>query len=295
MLQRKALLDDPGWFAAWQVSQFHFTEMSARRQIDYYGRSLVPPREADCLLWCCWCKSGFRSKQEQVNAREQKRVLAVLRKSTWFTDLPEELQLLIVHRSILKNCPKGHVVSHEDTKPKGLFAVIKGQVALTRLVAEDQQFFYYLGGPGFWFGEYAALAGSPTLVTVTSRTALEYLVLPIGKLDSILQVHPLYFRDFVKLPLDRAAVVIRSLAQAHMLSPEANLRLRLADVCDLFLREGTAQGALDLAMSQYDLAQMIGCSRQTVNGLLQELENRQLIKVGFRKITVLNVEALRQV
>lgn len=223
-----------------------------------------------------------------MNATSIDGVLGILRRNRWFAELPEELQLLIVHRSIVRRGAKKHVAMHEDSAPEGMYAVLRGQVALTRQINDDQTFFYYLGGPGFWFGDTAALTKLRTLVSVTARTELEYLFLPIDKIDAILEARPLFYRHFAKLPLERSYVMIRSLAQAHTLAPEASLRARLADVCDLIGLDGLDGAEIELSMSQTDLAQMIGCSRQTMNGLLQDLEKQGLIKMGFRKVTVLD-------
>lgn len=226
-----------------------------------------------------------------MNSESINRVLGILRRNRWFADLPDELQLLIVHRSIVRKSPKKYVAMHEDSAPKGMYAVLQGQVALTRRISDDQTFFYYLGGPGFWFGDTASLTKLHTLVSVTARTELEYLFLPIDKIDAILEARPLFYRHFVKLPLERSHVMIRSLAQAHTLAPEASLRARLADVCDLIGLDGVDSEEIELSMSQTDLAQMIGCSRQTMNGLLQELEKQGLIRMGFGKVFVLDKSA----
>ncbi len=52
-------------------------------------------------------------------------------------------------------------------------------------------------------------------------------------------------------------------------------------------------GTEELDISQADLAQMVGTSRQTVNALLQRIEAEGLIEVKFRKIRILDVERLR--
>lgn len=230
-----------------------------------------------------------------MNAESINRVLSILRRNRWFADLPEELQLLIVHRSIIRNGSKQHVAMHEDSAPRGMYAVLQGQVGLTRRINDEQTFFYYLGGPGFWFGDTAALTKLPTLVSVTARSELEYLFLPIDKIDAILEARPLFYRHFAKLPLERSYIMIRSLAQAHTLAPEASLRARLADVCDLFGLDGADATEIELSLSQTDLAQMIGCSRQTMNGLLQNLEKQGHIKIGFRKVTVVNRNAFQSI
>lgn len=57
--------------------------------------------------------------------------------------------------------------------------------------------------------------------------------------------------------------------------------------------EGFSKDTVELALSQTDLAAMIGSSRQTVNMLLKKLVGEGLIDVEFRKISILDPSALR--
>ena len=88
-------------------------------------------------------------------------------------------------------------------------------------------------------------------------------------------------------------MVTRLLAQSQWLPKEAYLRIRLADLVDLWRMDKDIDGPVDVAISQSDLASMVGTSRQTVNALLQRLETAGLIQVRFRKIRILDPHALR--
>ena len=86
---------------------------------------------------------------------------------------------------------------------------------------------------------------------------------------------------------------MRIVGQSNNLPPEEYLRIRLADISDMIHSESSAQETVELALSQSDMANMIGTSRQTINGLLKKLETEGLIKVGFRKFKILNPKILR--
>jgi len=72
---------------------------------------------------------------------------------------------------------------------------------------------------------------------------------------------------------------------------------RLAHVLlSLRRRHGVREGSnvrIDLPLSQQDLADMIGASRQAVNLKLQKLAKKGLIRVKRSRITILNDERLR--
>jgi CRP/FNR family transcriptional regulator, cyclic AMP receptor protein len=70
----------------------------------------------------------------------------------------------------------------------------------------------------------------------------------------------------------------------------AKLLLRLAD------RGAKRNGAivLDVHVTQTDLAEMVGGSRQSVNSSLHALERRGILEIHGREILIRDVEALRR-
>ncbi len=218
---------------------------------------------------------------------------AVLSQGAWFKALPPGLKGLILDNSILRTFKAGEIISAEDQRQTGLWGLLEGQVAVTRRVAAAREFFFHLGGPGFWFGEAGLLSNKAALVTVTARTAVRALFLPAAKFEQIVEQQVLYYRCFVELQAARYTLMLRHLAQSAGLSPESYLRIRLADISDLIHADGAKPEPVELALSQTDVANMIGTSRQTVNKLLKQMERESLIKVSFRKITILKPNTLR--
>lgn len=218
---------------------------------------------------------------------------SVLLKSQWFSSLPDTLQGLILENSMLRLAEKDQVLIQEDTTPTGFFLLLEGQVAITRRVGSQIEFFYHLGGPGFCFGEYGLLTEEKTLVTATARTAVRTLILSVSKFRSIIETSPEYYECFSNLMAARSAMLIRLLAHSRGLSHEDFLRVRLADISDMIHAEREDNDIVELALSQYDLAQMIGASRQTVNALLHDLVKDNLVELSFRKIRILDPDRLR--
>ena len=211
----------------------------------------------------------------------------------WFGGLEPPVQDAILENSSVRHYEAGQTVSREDSQPQGLFAVLQGEVDVVRHVGEDRRILYYVGGPGFWFGELGALRGELTAVTVLVRKDAALLVLPLARVRELTSQHPSFLHACWRLLYQRFAVLLRYLAQSQWLSPEEYLRVRLADLVELRARDHASGTSNELDISQGDLAQMIGTSRQTVNALLQRIEADGLIEVNFRNIRVLDPERLR--
>lgn len=258
------------------------------------------------MLFCQYCDTlGFKSSKirEQIfekspatkfmRADYRQIALSLLCKGKWFGGLPEELQALLLDNSMLRLAEENQVLITEETRPAGMFALLEGQVAITRQIGDTGEFFFHLGGPGFWFGESGLLNQKYAVITATARTKVRTLFLPATSFEQIVDNEPRYYRQFVKLLLFRQAILFRTLGQSNTLPPEEILRIRLADLSDMVHLEGFSEQAVELALSQTDVASMIGSSRQTVNMLLKKLQSEGLIEVSFRRIRILSSEALR--
>jgi CRP-like cAMP-binding protein len=224
---------------------------------------------------------------------DRQNILNLLRRGQWFGELPEDLQTLLLDNSMLRLAEEGQVLIAEETHPTGMFALLDGQIAITRQIADKGDFFYHLGGPGFWFGESGLLNREYTNITATARTKVRTLFLPASSFEQIIDSEPRYYRLINKLVLARYAIIMRNLGQSNSFSPEEYLRIRLADLSDMIHSEGFSSETVELALSQADLAAMIGSSRQTINMLLKKLEAQRLIEVNFRKIRILDPSGLR--
>jgi CRP-like cAMP-binding protein len=223
-----------------------------------------------------------------VHSDEQRAIHRFLSAGDWFGGLPAPLQQLILTRSIVRKYAKGQVISVEDSVPKGLFAVLEGQVHLVREVGTGDEALMHVGGPGYWFGEFGVLAGRPTVVTVLAHSPVRTLFLSKPQFDRIVADDPRCFQAFARLAIDRYGTLIRAFAELRNLAPEPRLRGRLAAMARVQQQDRPSTTPVSLAVSQADLARMVGVSRQRLNALLGKLHQEGLIEVGFRHLRVLD-------
>lgn len=216
-------------------------------------------------------------------------IARLLKAGRWFGGLPVALQDLIIERSARKSYRKGDYIVHEGKPPKAMHAVLSGRVRVTRQVGDEkEELLIQLGGPGFWFGDYAVYAGANSIGSIVAVTAVTTLALAVGEFERIVRKEPGYFRAFADLLFERYADLFRYLGESHGLAPEEWLRTRLVDLAAVMRRDNPAVDAGVITLSQAELAAMMGLSRQTLSMLLGRLEARGIISVGFRNIRVLS-------
>ena len=209
--------------------------------------------------------------------------------------MPQALRERVLEKSSVRSYDKGQFLSLEGSPAKGLFAVLEGQVHLVAAVGTGDEALVHVGGPGFWFGEFGVLTGKQTVVTAIAHTPVRALLLPKSRFDLIVEEDPRSFRHFAELVFERYAVLVRAFADIQESTPDTRLRRRLAALVQLQREDRTEHGHVALDVTQADLSRMIGVSRQTLNRLLGQLQERGLIELGFRKITVPDPRRLGEV
>jgi CRP-like cAMP-binding protein len=116
-------------------------------------------------------------------------------------------------------------------------------------------------------------------------------LLGVQQFERIVNDELRYFRVFADLLFERFARLFRYLAEGNKLSQVDWLCTRLAEA---LRRHDLPSGSpVDLTLSQEELANMVGVSRQTLNALLAQRAERRLIEVRFRRLRVLDEAGLR--
>lgn len=208
-------------------------------------------------------------------------------KAGWFGGLPEPLQARIVSRSRLAKFAKGDCLIRQGDGAKGLHGLLAGRTHHLRQVSETEEVLLHVGEPGLWVGEYPLLSGDGAVGSVVAAAPSRTLFLPAHEYEAIIDEEPRYLGHFTRLLAYRFAVAFRFLAESHGLTPEDWLLSRLRGLLDIQRAGAGTEPPLDtISISQSQLANMVGLSRQTLSVLLSRLVKRGLIEVGFRSIRV---------
>ena len=211
----------------------------------------------------------------------------------WFASLPGEVQDKIIQSSVLRHYRKGQVITAQGSRPTAASVVLEGRVRVSRLLFEGEEKLYMIGERGFWFNFLALITGEKADVAVIADTNVQLLMLPLQQFERILEEEPLYCKAITLFIAKRYAAFMRHFADGQMIVPLQRLRTGLA-VLLLLQPPATGSEEVILNVSQADLASILGSSRQTINGLLKQLEKAGLIKIGFRHIRVIDPAGLSE-
>ena len=169
-----------------------------------------------------------------------------------------------------------------------LFAVCGGTVKIMVPSIDGREATFNLIYPGEIFGEIALLDGQPRTADAVALTDCELLV--IERRDFLAFVHeePKVAMKLVELLCMRLRVASAHLEEVMFL----NLSARLARLLTRLRDENTAPDKARLAITQREISQMLGTTRESVNKQLQSFARRSFIALRRGGIQVLAPKAL---
>ena len=144
--------------------------------------------------------------------------------------------------------------------------------------------------PGGWFGEGTVIKREPYRYNVQALRKSVVGGLPIDMFHWLLD-HSIGFNRFVMNQLnERLGQFIAAREIDRMSNPDLRVARSLAALFNPLLYPGVGQV---LRITQQELANLVGLSRQRVNEALSVLQRERVIQIEYGGLRVLDLEALR--
>lgn len=226
------------------------------------------------------------------------KVKHILLKSNWFSSLPDEVINQLVSLSRPKKLSLGQLLHRKNDPADGLYCVISGRIRVSNYTLEGKELVLTWLQPGSWFGEISLFDGLPRSHDAHAEEASELLKIPSTAFASLLAKQPNLYPHFMRLLCQRLRATFALIDETGSLSLQGQLCKRLLLLADGLEQQVHKTEELRLSISQESLALLLHTSRQTINKLLQALQQQKLVSVHYGHINILNkskLESLSQI
>jgi CRP/FNR family transcriptional regulator/CRP/FNR family cyclic AMP-dependent transcriptional regulator len=170
---------------------------------------------------------------------------------------------------------RGETIFHIDDPGDALFIVASGRVKIT-IPSEDGSDPAILTTiePGGFFGELAMLDGAPRSATAVALDTVETHVLRREAFDRLVDSEPVLRRELLAALATEIRRLTAQVEDLHFLDLPGRLARHLLRT----LPSEAGEHRVPWPYTQTELAGMIGGSRQSVNRLLADLVNEDLVR-----------------
>jgi CRP/FNR family cyclic AMP-dependent transcriptional regulator len=220
------------------------------------------------------------------------RIADLLSRVPLFSELsPPELER-IANVAVPRAFPKGVRVFHEGDTSDACYIVRSGDLRVTREHSDGRAIALATLAPGDIFGELAMFDGGTRSASVETLADSELLALPARDVRRLLADHPdIAVKLIVALTRRLRDANERVARQSFQTVPS-----RVAGVLSQLVGEDAlpeGREGVTVRMTQADLAQLAGTSRESVSRFLATLERAGVVRVGRGRVTVLEPRRLR--
>jgi CRP-like cAMP-binding protein len=200
----------------------------------------------------------------------------------------------LLKRAVTKHVAADTVVFRKDDPGDGLYGVLAGRVLIVAESADGRELILNQHDAGEFFGEVALLDGEGRSAAAKTREASDLVFLGRGEFLAFLSQRP-------EAMLRIMALLCARLRRATSLVEDAaflNVSSRLAKQLIALMGRGDsgkpAAGGPTLRMSQKELAQRLGVTREFVSKQLAIWREAGIVELGRRHLTVRDERALEQ-
>jgi CRP/FNR family transcriptional regulator len=216
----------------------------------------------------------------------------ILSRTPLFGSLDEGSAAALNAASRRRSYERGSTVFSEGEDGDALYVVVEGKVKVFRTAADGRENMLAVLGPGEMFGELSLFDPGPRTATCAALT--DCVVASVAH-DSL--------RPWLSGRPELSEQLLRALAQRLRRTNEAMADLVFSDVpgrvakalLDLAERFGADDGTgirVKHDLTQEELAQLVGASRETVNKALSEFASRGWLRLDGRAVVLIEMDRL---
>jgi len=220
--------------------------------------------------------------------------LTHLQNNYWFSQLNTTYQHFILQHAQAHTYLKDQNIFLSGDSFNGLYAVLEGAVRLGYIDIQGKEAIAAIAEPIMWFGEISLVDCQPRSHDAMALQKTTVLHLSSSSMHQLLELHPQFWFHIAQLTSQKLRFAFLELISIQTQNITQRLAQRLLFILNGYGNHITIEQH-SIHLSQEQLAQLLVCSRQTVNQELQELEKRGVLKVAFRKIEILDTALLHQI
>ena len=204
-----------------------------------------------------------------------------LKKIPLFEGLSEDELRALAERTAQRSFPKNAIVVNEGDLSDSLFLILSGRVKVYLGDESGKELILDIKGPGQYFGEMV-LDEKARSATVMTLEPAQFATLSRSEFTAVLLKHPKIALQLIRNLIRVARGLnenVRSLALLDVYGRVARVLIELAV-------EQDGKLVIPEKMTQKDIANRVGASREMINRILRDLSQGGYVTIDAGRITI---------
>jgi CRP-like cAMP-binding protein len=215
---------------------------------------------------------------------------SLLRSHPFFSGLDDRIVQRLIPHALTRKVKKGTMLFRKGDQGTNLYAVCAGAVRVSAPSSEGKDAVFNLIVPGEIFGEIAFLDEGPRTADAVVIESGEVMVIERRNFLPLLQDYPELALRLLKIVCGRLRRTSEQVEDIVFLELKARLAKALLYLCD----HSTSKIPHQLKVTQREISQMIGASRESANKQLRSWERQKWLRLERGGLSILSPDALRR-
>lgn len=219
--------------------------------------------------------------------------IEVVRGATLFAGLDDEATSALMKFMNPRSLRRGTVLFHEGDAGDELYIVSTGKLKIGRESSDGRENLLSVIGPGEIIGELSLFDPGPRSTSVTAVSQSELLSLKHEDLTTWLNERPQAGMNLLKALAQRLRRTNETVGDLVFSDVPGRVAKALLDLAARFSKPAPDGVLVAHDLTQEELAQLVGASRETVNKALADFAARGFIRLEARSVVILDMERMR--
>ena len=176
-----------------------------------------------------------------------------------------------------------------------LYGILSGCLKILTTGKDGRDIVFTLMGPGEVLGEIALLDGEKRSATVVAVEPTELLSLDRRALIPFFDRHPSAMISLASVLASRVRRLSDRAEDRQTMPLPARIAKRLLSLSERYGKRPIVGGPVEVRLSQQDLADLVGTTRESVNKQLRAWQSDGIVELGRGRVVLERPEALENV
>lgn len=220
-----------------------------------------------------------------------------LRTCSMFGEWPEECLTELSQSARIHGYRRGAQLAAREDQRRDILLVVSGSIEVAAANAAGDKYIQSVLHPGQLTRLMQVLDDVQPRFTYHARESSEIIHIPGEALNRILDARPELWKGVAQFVLRRFYLSVELLHNHALGSVRQRMATMLANLGNRYGEEVPGSSMTELRVSQSDLADMLGVSRQTISKELARLRDEGILgfSAGYRRITLHDIPKLLSV
>jgi len=232
-----------------------------------------------------------RSRTTQKNPQSKTQLL---RNHFLLTQLADSDLLKISRVASLERYDRDQSIFFQGDRKTDLMIIVSGRVKLGATSTDGRELLASILESGEMLGEISVIDGRPRSYDATALAPTELLIVHRQDLIPFLKTRPEICISWLAILCERLRRSERLVQETVFLGVEARLARQLIGLAKAYGRKRDNGIFLDVKLTQHDLANLVGKTRESINKQLCKWRRQGVIAFSGKQYTILDFGALKR-